>query len=104
MAKKMHVSGLSGKSAYKYAQEGGYTGTEEEFAAKLAAESPTKEEFEKVEQKVNNLNGTGTQIYVVQDEEGTIVIQPNEGEDLNSAVTISVTQADDGTIVVGGVS
>lgn len=30
--------GTSGKSAYQYAQEGGYTGTEAEFAAKLAEE------------------------------------------------------------------
>ena len=30
--------GDNGKSAYSYAQEGGYTGTEAEFAAKLAAE------------------------------------------------------------------
>lgn len=33
--------GTSGKSAYQYAQEGGYTGTEEEFAAKMAQEIPT---------------------------------------------------------------
>ena len=32
--------GTSGKSAYQYAQEGGYTGTEAEFAAKLAEEMP----------------------------------------------------------------
>ena len=31
---------LRGKSAYAYAQDGGFTGTEEEFAAKLAAEYP----------------------------------------------------------------
>ena len=31
-----------GKSAYSYAQDGGYTGTEAEFAAKLAAESIDK--------------------------------------------------------------
>ena len=30
--------GNDGKSAYEYAQDGGYTGTEEEFATKLAAE------------------------------------------------------------------
>jgi hypothetical protein len=30
--------GLNGKSAYQYAQDGGYSGTEEEFAEKLAAE------------------------------------------------------------------
>lgn len=32
--------GDPGKSAYEYAQEGGYTGTEEEFAEKLAKEIP----------------------------------------------------------------
>lgn len=31
-------TGADGKSAYQYAQDGGYTGTEEEFAAKLAQE------------------------------------------------------------------
>lgn len=35
------IHALQGKSAYAYAVEGGYTGTEEEFAAKLAAEIPT---------------------------------------------------------------
>ena len=33
--------GADGKSAYQYAQEGGYTGTETEFAAKLAQEQLT---------------------------------------------------------------
>ena len=33
--------GAAGKSAYSYAQDGGYTGTEAEFAAKMAAEMPT---------------------------------------------------------------
>lgn len=32
------ATGADGKSAYSYAQDGGYIGTEEEFAAKLAAE------------------------------------------------------------------
>lgn len=32
------ATGADGKSAYSYAQDGGYTGTEAEFAAKLAAE------------------------------------------------------------------
>lgn len=35
-----HGEGKDGKSAYQYAVEGGYTGTEEEFAAKLAEEMP----------------------------------------------------------------
>lgn len=34
-------TGTPGKSAYQYAQEGGYTGSEEEFAQKLASEYPT---------------------------------------------------------------
>ena len=35
------IYALQGKSAYQYAQEGGYTGTEEEFAEKLAQEQLT---------------------------------------------------------------
>ena len=38
--------GSDGKTAYQYAQDGGYVGTEEEFAEKLAQENPTKEKFE----------------------------------------------------------
>lgn len=34
--------GSDGKSAYQYAVDGGYTGTEAEFAAKLAEEAPAK--------------------------------------------------------------
>ena len=34
------ATGANGKSAYQYAVEGGYTGTETEFAAKLAEEMP----------------------------------------------------------------
>lgn len=34
-------TGADGKSAYQYAKEGGYTGTETEFAEKLAEEMPT---------------------------------------------------------------
>ena len=35
------IKGADGKSAYQYAQEGGYTGTETEFAEKLAQEQLT---------------------------------------------------------------
>lgn len=37
----VNIKGPQGKSAYQYAQEGGYTGTEEKFAAKLAQEQLT---------------------------------------------------------------
>lgn len=33
---------IGGKTAYEYARDGGYTGTESEFTAKLAEEYPTK--------------------------------------------------------------
>lgn len=36
---KDYFDGTNGKTAYAYAQDGGYTGTEAEFAAKLASES-----------------------------------------------------------------
>ena len=36
------ADGTNGKTAYQYAQDGGYTGTEAEFAAKLAEELPDK--------------------------------------------------------------
>ena len=39
------ATGADGKSAFSYAQDGGYTGTEAEFAAKLAAESIDKALF-----------------------------------------------------------
>lgn len=40
------MDGKDGKSAYQYAQEGGYSGTEEEFCAKLAEESGEFEEID----------------------------------------------------------
>ncbi len=37
------LDSLVGKNAYEYAKDGGYIGTESDFAAKLAAENPTVE-------------------------------------------------------------
>jgi hypothetical protein len=51
--------GEDGKSAYQYALDGGYTGTEEEFAEKLAAELPT------------------TDIRRIETDEEEITIEPN---------------------------
>lgn len=41
-------AGADGKSAYAYAVEGGYTGTEEEFTAKLAEETYSKSEIDAI--------------------------------------------------------
>ena len=43
-AVKNGSKGSDGKTAYQYAQDGGYTGTEEEFAAKLARENSGESE------------------------------------------------------------
>ena len=40
--------GADGKSAYQYAQEGGFTGTETEFAAKLAKDTYSKAEIDAI--------------------------------------------------------
>ena len=50
------ATGADGKSAYSYAVDGGYTGTEAEFAAKLAAESIGKALF--VVNIIQNSDGT----------------------------------------------
>ena len=69
-------AGADGKSAYQYAQDGGYTGTEAEFAAKLAAEIPTVdstltqsgkvadaavvgEKFRELSEEIANLSSSG---------------------------------------------
>lgn len=46
-------TGTTGKTAYEYAQDGGYTGTEEEFAAKLAEEGYTKDEVDDLMTELN---------------------------------------------------
>ena len=51
-------AGNDGKTAYQYAQDGGYTGTEAEFAAKLAQEIPEAEgDFELIERIVIDEDG-----------------------------------------------
>lgn len=61
--------GIDGKSAYQYAQDGGYTGTEEEFALLMSQENLQTEKVDKISIEVSKLsediadikqNGTGT--------------------------------------------
>lgn len=55
-------AGADGKSAYAYAVEGGYTGTDAEFAAKLAAEIPTVDTTLTVSGAAADANETGTRL------------------------------------------
>lgn len=64
--------GKDGKSAYAYAQDGGYGGTEAEFAAKLAQGQPvvvvTKVEFSTMtEEDIADLYSKGGRVLIVQD-------------------------------------
>ena len=56
------ATGADGKSAYSYAQDGGYTGTEAEFAAKLAEEIPTVDETLTEQGKAADAKATGDAI------------------------------------------
>ena len=60
--------GAAGKSAYQYAQDGGYTGTEEEFAAVLAGKSVTSYVSAAVDEivtKMKAVQGPGTFNFVL---------------------------------------
>lgn len=54
--------GAPGKSAYEYAKEAGYSGTEEEFSAKLAADIPTA--------PVTSVNGMTGDVVIKADSAG----------------------------------
>lgn len=64
------VPSIAGKSAYSYAQDGGYTGTESEFAAKLAAEWATAESVSQLEQEIVDHTGD-SDIHVTSTEKET---------------------------------
>ena len=74
--------GADGKSAYSYAVEGGYTGTEEEFAAKLAAEIPTVDETLTEPGKAADAKAVGDASNLLSEEiVGHVSVEP-EGEDI----------------------
>lgn len=61
--------GPNGKSAYQYAQDGGYTGTEQEFAKKLALEPLIGTTAEITPQQVVSAMVTGTPFTIVHFDE-----------------------------------
>lgn len=52
MAKKLQVFGNRGKSAYQYALDGGYTGSEAEFKEKMARELEVSYDYEDLNNKI----------------------------------------------------
>lgn len=75
------AEGQDGKSAYQYAQDGGYTGTEEEFAQKLASEgSSAPADWNAAEGEPGHvLNRTHYTERVITDIVPTKVIQLSDG-------------------------
>lgn len=74
----VNIKGKDGKSAYQYAKDGGYTGTEVEFAEKLAKEIPTK-----TSQLINDSNFETTKNKV------TIIDENASDEQYPSAKAVS---------------
>lgn len=73
---------FDGKSAYSYAVEGGYTGTEAEFAAKLAEEIPVVDETLTEPGKAADAKAVGDAINLLSEEiVGHVSVEP-EGEDI----------------------
>ena len=69
-------NGLNGKSAYEYAKEGGYTGTEVEFSQKLAKEIPAK--VSDLENDKNFIDATGAPVQSVNDKTGNINLSASD--------------------------
>ena len=61
-------TGADGKSAYQYAVEGGYTGTEAEFAEKLSQEIPTVDSTLTVSGAAADAKETGTRLNTLSGE------------------------------------
>ena len=106
---------LQGKSAYAYAQDGGFTGTEEEFAAKLAEESPSFADL-RTAAPVNLLDNSyfrypvaqagvggshGNQAYALDRwilTSGTVSYQSGIGLTLNGTITQKLEHPPTGTV------
>lgn len=82
--------GLPGKTAYQYAQDGGYTGTEAEFAQKMAQEIP--EPYTLPAATADRLGGMMPGDGLNVDEDGRVSVEP-EGE-YELIETIVIEEAD----------
>lgn len=92
------ATGSAGQSAYAAAQTGGYTGTEEEFAAKLAEEIPTELPNPAALTFTGAVTGTydGSEALTVEIPSGGAV----SDEQVNSAVSAWLTEHPEATTTV----
>lgn len=80
------ISGKDGKTAYLYAQDGGYTGTEEEFAQKLAQELP--EPYTLPVATADTLGGIMAGDGLNVDEDGRASVKLHEKPKLIKSITV----------------
>ena len=73
--------GADGKSAYQYAQEGGYTGTEAEFAVKMAQEIPIVDDTLKIPGQAADAAVVGKQLGNLSDEITQSIIDSYQEKD-----------------------
>ena len=86
--------GADGKSAYAYAQDGGYTGTEAEFAEKLAKEYPA------ALPNPNKLILTGA-VFAEYDGSGAVTVEIPSGGEANTETVLSDNLFDKSTVTNG---
>ena len=68
--------GKDGKTAYEYAKEGGYTGTEQEFAQKLAKELPTK--LSELDNDKNFITASGAPVQSINGKTGDVQLSATD--------------------------
>ena len=88
------ASGADGKSAYQYAQDGGYTGTETEFAEKLAEEIPTVDDTLTQSGQAADASVVGNRLSALSEEIVTTseskVAAHNTGTDTHSDIRLLI--------------
>lgn len=88
------ASGADGKSAYAYAVEGGYTGTEEEFTEKLAEEIPTVDDTLTQSGQAADASVVGNRLSTLSEEIVTTseskVAAHNTGTDTHSDIRLLI--------------
>ena len=77
---KINIPAINGKSAYQYALDGGYTGSESEFIDKLSKEWATKDEVRQLEEQIAGYKAS----EIVLDLEKYGIITTETGADLTA--------------------
>lgn len=73
------IPAIRGKSAYDYAKDGGYTGTENDFEAKMAAEWATQKEVERLfEEKADKSAIPTIPVQSVNGKTGVVVLSASD--------------------------